>query len=131
MNTELFKKIHEVINGDLDQFDMDAWEDDSCGMTRCVGGWAIYFAAGEVPLYNWESYGVSEEVIALADRLGVQNSPDIKWVDLRRLAARVLGLEEHDVRLFHVGGITATEFVRLAAQGDEEGAREVLRLADV
>lgn len=129
MNTELFKKVHEVINDDLDQFDMDAWEDNSCGTTRCVGGWAIYFAAGEVPLYNWESSGVSEEVIALADRLGVQSIPDIKWVHFPQLAARVLGLEEHDVRLFHVGEITATEFVRLAAQGDEEGARAVLRYA--
>lgn len=128
MNTELFKKINDIINPVRDDtgrravnfgvFDMCTWEDGTgCGTTRCVAGWAVHLATG-TPLYE-EPHLLRKEVAELADWLGVDHQvPDIAMV--------LLGLEERERRLFCIDEARAVEFVALASEGQEDEARRVL-----
>lgn len=137
MNTELFKKIHDVIRADPAGFDMGTWEGlkdyghPACGTTRCVAGWAVHFASGEGGLFaiidGRAEY--SPGVLALAGRLDVALSFD-RDHPVADLGAKVLGLERGDRELFYADEKTAAEFVRLAAQGDDEAARAVLDYGD-
>lgn len=131
-NTELFRKIHEVIApapGVIawDLFNMSTWEDgdNSCGTTRCVAGWAIHYATDGAPLYNPSGTGHSAAVVNLAIRLGAGRYND-DTVDLEDLGAKILGLEGSDRQLFYVDEERAVDFVLLAAQGREDEASEVL-----
>lgn len=134
MNIELFGKIDEVISprpGRIDSlaFNMDSWEDDSysCGTTRCVAGWAIYFATGEASVYD-RSGRHSNSVLELAGSLGtwLYDTDDAYEADLEDLAAKLLGLSRQERRLFYTSEEVAAEFVHLAAQGKLDEAREVL-----
>lgn len=134
MNTELFKKIHDIIQTDPEGFDMWTWEGlkdyehPACGTTRCVAGWAVHFASGEGGLYIvGERVEWTPGVLALAERLGVDFAGRRPVADL---GLKVLGLERGDRKLFHTDEKTAAEFVRLAAQGDDEAARAVLDHGD-
>jgi len=122
VNRELFKKINDVIGGPhglyLDKFNMTIWEGvESCGTTRCVAGWAINLTTGE-PLFNGRGKfsGATER---LAESMGLAG------VDLEEMGARLLDLGMADRTIFYSDEWTAAEFVRLAAEGDEEGARRV------
>lgn len=128
----MFRKINEVISpapGVIawDLFNMSTWEDDSygCGTTRCVAGWAIHFATDGAPLYVEGGPGHSEAVIDLARRIDARRINE-DTVDLEDLGGRLLGLEGTDRNLFYVDDDTAAEFVRLASEGKEDEAREVL-----
>lgn len=57
------KKVYDQISNHPDEFDMAWWsrtntfvnpemEIEACGTTRCVAGWAQFFAKGEVDTYN-------------------------------------------------------------------------------
>jgi len=122
VNRELFKKINDIIGGphgiDLDKFNMTIWEGvESCGTTRCIAGWAINLTTGE-PLFNGRGKfsGATER---LAESMGLAG------VDLEEMGARLLGLGLADRGIFYSDEFTAAEFVRLAAEGDEEGARRL------
>jgi hypothetical protein len=57
LNTELFKKIHEVVSANPQRHDQATWEGQSvgdCGTTRCVAGWAVHLATGQ-KVFRWES----------------------------------------------------------------------------
>ena len=132
MNTELFKKIHEVISPTPGSYDpvklhMSSWEDwesgNGCGTTRCVGGWAISLTTGH-PLYL-DGARQHPSVIALAAEVGAATYSDGR-VNIESLAAKLLGLNGSDRGLFYVGEDEAAEFVLLAAQGRDGEALEVL-----
>lgn len=129
MNTELFKKIHDQITSEPDGFDMNTWEGPgaACGTTRCVAGWAIYFATGS-PLYGYSGAGAHPKVVELARDLGVKVYPgdSVNFEDFGDLGAKLLGLEGFDRDLFYASEEVAARFVQLAAAGDEDAAREVL-----
>ena len=136
MNTELFRKIDEVIaidgvEPDPDKLDMSSWEEEtpSCGTTRCVAGWGIHLTTGK-PLYD--SHGeLDESVIELANEHGVEvkhHAISGKVVDFEELGAKVLDLEGDEKLVFYVGGETAVGFVHLAAQGKKDQARRILGL---
>lgn len=120
MNTELFRKINDVISRDRGGLNMDSWE-NVCGTTRCVAGWAIYFEAGEVPLYADSTGRYSDGVRELAARVGVSmcDSPFFA-----RLGAKLLGLRCSE--LFYVDDDLAARFVALAAEGRDEEALALL-----
>ena len=131
MNTELFRKINEVIApaGVIawDLFNMGAWEgvNASCGTTRCVAGWAIHFEIGGGPLYKDDGLSLADSVYDLADRIGARRYAE-GMVDFEDLAAILLGLGIYERSLFYADEETAAEFVALAAEGREDEAREVL-----
>lgn len=121
MNTELFKKIHEVISVQPGKFDMEYWEDrdadGGCGTTRCVAGWAIYLTTNRS--LTDDSGARSQSTYDLADRLGVRAEYDI-------LGAKLLDLPPQAVELFYVSDDRAREFVRLAAWGQDDAALGLL-----
>lgn len=121
MNTELFRKINDVISRDRGGLNMDSWE-NVCGTTRCVAGWAIYFEAGEVPLYADSTTGrYSDGVMELAARVGVSMRDSLLFP---RLGAKLLGLRCSE--LFYVDDDLAARFVALAAEGRDEEALALL-----
>ena len=80
LNTELFRRINEVISARPEEHDQSAWEVRSpeCGTARCVAGWAIFLTTG-ANLYVRPDPDVlddgetilSPQVHELADELGV------------------------------------------------------------
>jgi len=120
VNRELFQKINEVIEtpeGVLSgNFAMDTWEDGhaECGTTRCVAGWAIHLTTN-APLHA--GTGFHPSVTRLAESMGLQQ------VDFEEMGARLLDLTKSDRWLFYTDVLTAADFVRRAARGDECGAR--------
>lgn len=44
INTAMFRRIHDQITAHPETHDQGVFE-ASCGTTRCIAGWAIYFAA--------------------------------------------------------------------------------------
>lgn len=137
MNTELFRKIDEVIavdgvEPDYATLEMGSWEDDSntCGTTRCVAGWGIHLTTGK-PLYDGTG-DLDPSVIELANKHGVEvrdMGPGIgKAVDFEVLGAKILDLEGGEKAVFYVNEETAVKFVHYAAQGKKDVARSVLGL---
>ncbi len=130
MNTELFRRVHEVISVHPERLDMGSWEGYTpCGTTRCVAGWAVYLTIG-TELFDAEGRDhVRMEELSL--ELGVPllgQEGDIARVHLGRVGAKLLGLSpEEATALFHSNEEVASDFVALAAQGREGEAREVLR----
>lgn len=65
LNLPLFQKVYDQITSQPETFDMESWEsddeyEDSCGTTRCVAGWALYFHEGQrVFDYNYPEEPVS------------------------------------------------------------------------
>lgn len=131
MNTELFKKINDVVSVDpYGRLDMSIWEDETCGTTRCVAGWAISLTTGQ-PLTITGPGGVRQHpsVLELAARLGVAVTTDghgRSWASFESLAAKLLHLASADRDLFYSSGDTALEFVALAATGADGEARATL-----
>lgn len=117
MNTELFKKIDEVLTEHPERHNQESWE-STCLTTRCVAGWAIHLATGE-PLYVARELH-HPSVFGLAEQLGLPRSTGFS-----KIAAKLLGLDEHGrVGLFHYcDGPEAREAVARAAAGDEGGFR--------
>jgi hypothetical protein len=126
-NTELFRKIHEIISTQPRKFCMSFWEDPTdCGTTRCVAGWAVHLTTGE-PLYaNNETFSIDHHpaVIRLAGRLGV---PD----DFDYIGSELLEIEfDLGERLFHCGNSVAAHAVELFAEGRDEEAADYLNSPD-
>lgn len=122
MNTELFKKIEKHIvreDGSFDPrtFHMSSWEDDdACGTTRCISGWAIFETTGQ-PLFDPDQER-HQSVAKLADRLGVEP-------EFEAIGAELLGLPADMIGFFYVSEEVAVEFVKRAARGDSvESIRE-------
>ena len=134
MNQPLFRKIVEVIHVenaiDFGVFNMGTWESSntdtgaSCGTSRCLAGWAIYFELKGAPLYDAGVYN-SQRVIDLAERIGARMIND-GFVDMADLGAKLLGLDERESSIFFADEETAAEFARRAARGNFAGARELL-----
>lgn len=118
MNTELFKKIDDIISVRPTEFDMDSWENgDGCGTTRCAAGWAINLTTNQ-PLYD-SNNNLHQSVYDLAARLGVD-------ADFQQLGAKLLGLTTYESSLFYVDGDRAARFIKLAGQGKHYEARAAL-----
>ncbi len=130
MNQELFKKIDGIITPAPELLHMDSWEEDNvCGTTRCITGWAIYLTTG-APLYGRDGHQ-SGATLALARRLGVEVKEAIagrEYVEIDELGAAVLELAPAEKAAFYVDNDRGARFVELAAAGDEEGARSLLGL---
>jgi len=66
---ELRKQVYKQIDADPDTFDMSSWESSvdvtgaRCGTTRCVAGWAQFFARGEV--FPHDAVSVKQDAITL------------------------------------------------------------------
>ena len=119
MNTELFKKIHDVIRVEPDKLDMHTWENPSsdCGTTRCIAGHAIAETTG-FPVFDY--FGrFSPETVDLADSLGVD-------VHVPSIADALLGLDGDGGLVFYLRDHEAAKFVRLAALGLDDQALEYL-----
>lgn len=128
MNQELFKKIDGIITPAPELLHMDSWEDDNvCGTTRCIAGWAINLTTG-APLYGRDGHQ-SEATLALARRLGVEVRESIagrEYVEIDELGAALLELTPGERPAFYMNKDQAARFVELAAAGDEKGARGLL-----
>lgn len=126
MNQELFKQIHDTISTKPEQFGMSDWEftnyANECGTTRCVAGWAIHLTTGQ-PLYK-RNGDKHESFRELADRLGLE--PDVETV-----GATLLELDLEDAQIaFYMGEGRAAKFVKLASEGNETAALNVLDYDD-
>lgn len=126
MNTELFKKIENIINTQPESFDVDTWEtqgQSGCGTTRCEAGWAIYLTTGQPLKASRDTQGVirpSQATRDLAVQLGVR-------ADFSLIASKLLGLTPNEgASLFYAPGNVVVRFTRLAAQGKDAEARMVL-----
>jgi hypothetical protein len=130
-NTELFRKVRDVIAQHPDQFDMNVWEDrygqtlssdEACGTTRCVAGWAIHLTTGE-PLFDIVD-GTHPSVTELSERLGVSE-------DFGELAAELLEITEEEGNiLFHCDRSVARQVVEAFAEGRDEEAVSYLGFFD-
>ena len=122
VNQERFKKVYDIISVQSEEFCMDSWEGSptECGTTRCLSGWAIYNETG-APLFGSDG-NLSSETHALARRLGV--SPDFEAI-----GGELLGLTRWQRQVFYVDDETALEFARLASEGREYEAEELLEEA--
>lgn len=127
MNTELFRKVDDIIGVDRKKLKMDTWEDNhpSCGTTRCVAGWGIHLTIGG-PLYD-EQWNASPELRALAEQHDVYVSP-AGHVEMEDLGAKVFGLGDRERRVFYSDSDVALRFVHLAGQGLHDEARALLNL---
>lgn len=130
LNTELFKKIHDVISITPEQFDMAGWEDtdSGCGTTRCVAGWAIHFSLEGGNLYDGRG-DHTDALIALAKKVGSKVTMDrqgYEYVDLETLGGKLLGLEAGQKGVFYVSEDRAAMFVELAAEGRDQDALDGL-----
>lgn len=121
LNTELFQKIDDIIQVFPGAFHMGTWEGTSpsgCGTTRCIAGWAVYFALEEQDLFESpDSPFPSEALIRLAERHDARTG---SGVDFDKLGRELLGLEAGQGYLFYVDNERAVQLVALAADGDEE-----------
>jgi hypothetical protein len=139
VNRELFQKIHDIIAAQTAERRVhyqQTWESQgSCGTTRCVAGWAIHLTTGE-PVFVHDSAitppaHLSPSLVELARTRGISaDSGDADYFDLIPLLARdLLGLTEKDAyTLFFVADTPeARTAVRMAAHGDEQGFRQLLR----
>lgn len=130
MNTELFRKIQDVI--DTEAFDMDSWEGDTdtygteCGTTRCIAGWAIHFSLPEDDNNLRDESGVmSAAVVDLARSRGIQGAYRYNFA---AIGADLLDISRSLAsEVFYLDNDTAREFVDLAAAGDEEEAIHLIR----
>jgi hypothetical protein len=132
-NTELFRKIHEVISADPMKLEMTNWErrpidayrepdstieQDLCGTTRCVAGWAVALTTG-TPLFVNFGGGRHPAVKELFQERGLEVHTD----DFVDLGAALLGLEQADAyTLFFSSDRVASTVVELFAQGQDEEA---------
>jgi hypothetical protein len=133
LNTELFKKIHEVVSANPQRHDQATWEGQSvgdCGTTRCVAGWAVHLATGQ-KVFRWES-GVpnvllSGATVRLAREHGIPaESGDDPGV-VPKVASKMLGLTDVEAEyLFYADDDRAREIVAAAAAGDIEAFQRVL-----
>ncbi len=119
MNTELFKKIDDIISADPGKLEMATWE-GFCGTTRCVAGWAVYLTTGE-PLYDGDE--VSSATKGLLQRYGSSSISDFT-----KTGAALLGLNLQDAEELFLAssGETAARFVHLAAAGHDDEALALL-----
>lgn len=126
MNTELFKKVHKSITleeglkfnmGSWESFTPEGQEPSECGTTRCVAGWAVYETIG-VPLFNGKG-SWSDEYLNLEMHYGAHSIVNV--------ACKLLDIDlEVGNQLFYADEDVAEQFVKFAAEGDEEMAMYVL-----
>jgi hypothetical protein len=137
-NTELFRKIHEIISADPMKLEMSNWErrpidayrdpdttleQDLCGTTRCVAGWAVALTTG-TPLFVGFSGVRHPAVKELFRAHGLTFDDD--FVDL---GAELLGLDKTDAyRLFFSSDLRAATVVGLFAEGQDEEALSYLNV---
>lgn len=131
MNTELFRKVDDVIGRNRKKLKMDTWEDNhpSCGTTRCVAGWGIHLTIG-APLYD-EQWNATPELLALAEQHDVHiahHGSTYASVDVEGLGAKVFGLDDRERKVFYADSDVALRFVHLAGQGAHDEARALLNL---
>lgn len=131
MNTELFRKVDDIIGADREKLDMGTWEDNhpSCGTTRCIAGWGIHLTIGG-PLYD-ERWDATPEVLALAEQHGVHIAHEGSVhasVDMEELGAKLFDLSPNERIVFYSDSDTALQFVHLAGQGLHDEARALLNL---
>ncbi len=119
-NTELFKKINEVISTRPEEHDQGTYESGrSCGTTRCVAGWAISLTTGTPVFGGTYPITLHPEVAALEERLGVQRDWGEDDVDVvPAIAQELLGLTEQQAhQLFYTfNQDTARRLVREYAE---------------
>lgn len=118
MNTALFGQINDIIAAEPRKLSMDSWEGSPCGTTRCMAGWAVHLTTGK-PLYD-DGGEHHPSVRELAERLGVDD-------DFEEIGAALLDLDPDDAAvIFYVDSERGAEFIRLAAQGLEREALNLL-----
>ncbi len=114
------KKVYDQISKHPDQFDMGWWEspfmrfkvfgdqlveENTCGTTRCVAGWAQFMAKGEV-----DSYTVVEDAIR---EMGLTKEEYYGTAE---------GQIDYSVKLFHVNDSDAVAWLKRLV---EEGFKEI------
>lgn len=120
INTEMFQKVYDQITQHPETHYQGTWEngyggydDDECGTTRCVAGWAVAFAKG------WENESILGRCglgVMLPDGSGRHMSP------VGAVAADILGLDLTEAyELFYdTNNAEAVEAcLRYANKGDE------------
>jgi hypothetical protein len=114
MNTELFRKIDEVIQNTPEQHYQGTWEStNECGTTRCIAGWAVHLTTG-APVYDCHG-GPTRESAQLASSLGVHDPHHIAAI-----ARRLLDITpEQAGKLFFATEEHARQIVRAVATGGE------------
>lgn len=118
MNTVLFGQIDDIVQAEPRSLNMDSWEGSPCGTSRCMAGWAVHLTTGK-PLYGTDG-NYHPSVRELAKQLGVED-------DFEVLGAALLELDPDDAAVvFYVDNETAAEFIRLAGQGLEREALNLL-----
>lgn len=137
-NTELFRKIYNQIKEKPGSLEMTIWEvvhvdprEDfynplkqdweprNCGTTRCVAGWAAHFTAPETNFFDTTERLAAEWGIVGGGEFSVEVQVGSKLLGLDTDAARALFLGANDREAFAV--------VQAFAEGDNEGARNILR----
>lgn len=120
-NAELFAKIRDVIKANPEGHEQSVFEDDACGTTRCVAGWAIYLETG-APLFTSDpGVCLTPEVRDLEGRLGlerVQFEDDLDMVPV--IAQKLLGLSERQAHqlFYEMSNGRALELVERYAEGE-------------
>lgn len=120
-NAELFAKIRDIIRDNPEQHDQSTFEDDACGTTRCVAGWAIYLEAG-APLFTSDpGVCLTPEVKALEERLGLVRGgfeDDLDMVPV--IAQKLLGLNDQQAHqlFYRMNNRRALELVERYAEGE-------------
>lgn len=120
-NAELFAKIRDIIRDNPEQHDQSTFEDDACGTTRCVAGWAIYLEAG-APLFTSDpGVRLTPEVKALEERLGLVRGgfeDDLDMVPV--IAQKLLGLNDRQAHqlFYRMNNRRALELVERYAEGE-------------
>ena len=141
LNTELFKKIHEVVSANPQRHDQGTWESvltqdgtsflPECGTTRCVAGWAVHLTTGQ-KLFHWEpgmpSVILSDSTIRLAQEHGIpiESIDDLGVVP--NVASKMLGLTDIEAEnlFYNAGDDRAREIVAAAVAGDTEAFQRAL-----
>lgn len=123
LNREAFQKVWGHIKDAPESLQMESWEgeESECGTTRCVAGWAIYDVIQE-PLWGRDLYPNPKMA-----KLGKEITGKYTG-DPLPLAAHLLGMDRSDASTLFLGADNdqATDFVRLAAEGREEEAMDIL-----
>lgn len=108
INTDMFQKIYDQISQHPETHDQMSFEKSSyCGTTRCVAGWAIYFAYNNASIYD-------------VDRLNYRNKPGLSSTS--SIAADILGLtsdQAHDLFYESLDHEAVEKCLRYATKGDE------------
>lgn len=137
-NTELFRKIYDQIKENPGSLEMTIWESDridpreefynpvkqdweprNCGTTRCVAGWAAHFTAPGTNFFD--------TMERLAEEWGITGDGDVS-VEVQ-VGSKLLGLDIDAAKALFLGASDGEAFavVRAFAEGDNEGARNILR----